>query len=258
MEVSGDVGMLADENAQRLVSIFQEGATLFLVDVKEAVLAANPVKQQQVAFVRFLATARGWTQDVTQPVVAKLEATYPETSVLHRYVVISVLSEAAYAQGITVLNVPPVAEAFNVFLQRVTSSSDVQDVPHFLAAPLAHRRVVFLEAFRNAYHDVARRHLVSQNGAVVLPLLRASRPQSTQPDDRSSVAESVAPGRSRLREAMYVTSAQVSPPADELLGPCKKAQLPAPSIARTDANPADEPDVKAVMLVDSPTAFFDA
>lgn len=181
LAVSGEVGCLAEENAQRLISIFIEAAMSCLGSMRDVVdsklRAGGKIPSQaatQQLYASCLATVRTWSIDTLHDEIAQIEAMYPETQKLHQFVVVSVLSEAVYAEGMTSMHVPPVGETYHVFLKRVASSSDVQRLS-FFELTLCQRRVVFLEAFRNAFHDIARRCATMRPELTVSAAARASR-----------------------------------------------------------------------------------
>lgn len=242
LAVSGDVGILADENAQRLVSIFSEAVTACLQELREMVeirLKGSP--GFQIQYAKGLASIRNFSSEVLQGEIARLEAKYPETRKLHQFVFINTLSEAAYAQTIPSLVVPPMAETYHCFLKRVISSSDVQRGQSFFDAPLFQRRVVFLDAFRNAFHDVARR---CASAAEAAPPMVLPRPQHSDGSRRSQSSEDESkPTRSRLAQAMAFARAPASEP---------EAKAPE---AQEKAEPG-APDDKKVTLLDTP-AFFE-
>ena len=271
LAVTGDVGVLAEENAQRLVSIFAEAATSCLGSLHEVAEArSKPGAVRLQAYARGLASVRNWSLDMLNAEIARLEAQYPETATLHRFVVISMLSEAAYAHAIASLHVPPLAETYHAFLKRVFACSDTQDVARFLDAPLAQRRVVFIDAFRNAYHDVARRSAAGKS--IVLPsqgslpaISRAGtacgseRNGSVCGSDRNgSVCGSVAQQQqqSRLREAVDLMQ-----PADPLRKPTPTPPTsPAGKAGAGDGTAAvagKSQDTKSVLVLDTSPSFFE-
>lgn len=246
--VTGDVGFLADENAQRLVSIYIEEISETLQCLRQAVeahVAGVPAACSRTLFDRGLALLRQCTVDVVSEQAAAMQARYPETEVLHRYVQISLLSEAAYAQAMTTLVLPTVAETYHAFARRIAGHPDVRNGPSFLEQPLSARRVVFLDAFRNAMHDEARRYAGRRVTA------RADRS-----DDRNSVASS-APRQETaggsLQAAMLAARARVATESESEAIRSSRA----PSLDGQAPPPPAPPvlvgsDERAVLLLDTP------
>jgi hypothetical protein len=205
--VSGDVGLLADENAQRLVSIFMEAGMSCLQNLRDVVEKELVSKGKDPSFFQRLyapglASISQWSIDMLQGEVVDIEARYPETTSLHQFVYLSLLSEAAYSQKIPNVVVPSLPETYHAFLKRLVTAWDVQRGQCFFQMPQSQRRVVFLEAFRNAYHDMARRCVgelsrLSTGLAprVLLPSTVASAAQSRS--QNSTVASSVASDEDR-------------------------------------------------------------
>ena len=256
LAVSGDVGVLAEENAQRLVSIFAEDVTLMLLKMTDMIRKDLQTKGGQFAnfdrlYRKLLSSVGEWSSDMLQKEVCDMEAMYPEMKKLHQFVYVNVMSEAAYATCTRNLVVPSIVEVYHVFLKRLTASPDVQRGAHFLELPLSHRRVVFLDAFRNAYHDLARRSCSAQAVVVTtLPQLpqRAASHRTTASFDEmelqtklSSAASSVASEvpKSRLAQAILEAQAAVSP-------------KPAPESTEV---PPPESNSKDVLLLDSSVSF---
>jgi len=202
LAVSGDVGMLAEENAQRLVSIFCEAAMACLGSLREVVAARGGAAAY---YARGLTYMRQWPVDTLNEEVARIEAQYPEAQALHKYVVICALAEASSSQSVANLGIPPLAETYHAFLKRVVASPDVQRVPEFLDSPMLQRRVVFLDAFRNAFHDAARRSLCARRATEGPP---EKRREGSAASAAGGDAASSAPPRSRLGEAVAAASAK--------------------------------------------------
>jgi len=177
LAVSGDVGVLADENAQRLVSIFMEAGMSCLQNLRDVVENGLRSKAKDLSsFSRLyssgLASILNWSSEMLQGEVADMEAQYPETRKLHQFVFVSILSEAAYSNvAVGNFTIPSVPETYHAFLRRIVSSHDVRKGVAFMDSPLFQKRVVFLDCFRNAYHDMARRYASSQADLPVVPSL---------------------------------------------------------------------------------------
>jgi hypothetical protein len=226
--------MLALENAQRLVSIFCEAAMSCLGSLREvAERRGGSEAARQQAYARGLGCIRQWSVEVLHEEVAAMEAQYPEASALHRYVTVAAVSELAdnfaTVPGVVV---PPLAETYHAFLKRVVAAPDVSRLAAFLEAPMAHRRVVFLDAFRNAYHDTARRS-AARRAQPLHPLQQASG--RLDEEDRRSVASAPPLQPSRLQQAVASLGGAAAVP---------KA---------AGATPSE----RDVVLLDPPPAFFD-
>jgi hypothetical protein len=218
LAVSGDVGMLALENAQRLVSIFCEAAMSCLGSLREVAERRGGSEASRLqAYARGLGCIRQWSVEVLHEEVAAMEAQYPEASALHRFVTVAAISELADTLvSVPGVIVPPLAETYHAFLKRVVASSDVTRLAAFLEAPMAHRRVVFLDAFRNAYHDTARRS-ASRRAQPLHPSTLEAAAATTRPcdDDKKSVAS--APPPSRLQQAVASLGGKASSAKDVVL-----------------------------------------
>ena len=226
LAVTGDVGMLAEENAQRLVSIFSEHAMSCLASFRQvAESRGSDAAAVQKNCTRGLASVRQWSVDVLNEEVAAMEALYPETSSLHRFVTVAAISELASLEPVAGVVVPPLTETYHAFLKRLVSSPDLSRLVAFLESPMAHRRVVFLDAFRNAYHDMARRSIDRRQSA--RPLLTEKPPSEEAPFGEDPAPSS----RSSHASLLQRTVASLAAPA----GSCKD---------------------KEVLLLSSP-AFFD-
>jgi len=250
LTVSGDVGFLADENAQRLVSIYTEEVMDTLQCLQEAVdarLRESRGACPRVAFERGLTVMRQCPVEALAEQVSAMQARYPETDVLHRYVLVSLLSEAAYAETMTSLVLPTIAETYHAFARRVAMHPDLKNGPAFLGQPLASRRVVFLDAFRNAMHDQAQRYANRQ--VTARPNLRsggsfgeARSAASRAPGSPGTLQAALQAARSR---ASGSDTRSRSDGADRL-GPVVGAVEPRPDVA------ADDGSSREVLLVDTP------
>ncbi len=160
---SGEVGVLGEENAQRLCSAFSES-------VYECLTSLSNLSSKQdssgSSFLQLycagLACVPQWTHDVLKEEVAGLEARYPEAELLYQYCYLSLLADLGENdrdQGdlsVIISTMSPLSKFYHLFLNRVCASPDVTRGRFFFDQPHAHRRVVFLECFRNALHDVVR------------------------------------------------------------------------------------------------------
>ena len=271
LAVSGDVGVLAEENAQRLISIFMEAGMSCILNLRNVVEKELRSKGKDLAsFQKFynsgLASIGQWSSDMLQVEVSDIEAHYPETCKLHQFVFVSVLSEAVYSNSMANLVIPTVSDTYHAFLKRLVGNSDVQRGLHFLEMPLCHRRVVFLEAFRNAYHDMARKCASAQAEMTV------SQAVAHRTSSLASLSNDAASERRTHRQKMSsgstVTSEETKPTKSRLELAIMEAREATPtgskapsaaSVAPTTSlieNTPEDKDSKDVLLLDSP-AFFD-
>jgi len=266
LAVSGDVGILAEENAQRLVSIFAEDFTLMLLKMTDVVKKDLQAKGGNMAnfdrlYKRLLASIGEWSSDMLQKEVCDMEAMYPEIKKLHQFVFVNVMSEAAYATCMKSLVVPSLVDVYHAFLKRLVTSYDVQRGVQFLELPLSHRRVVFLDAFRNAYHDMARKSCSAQSEIVAAMPAFAQRQHSFRSSVASETSDRAPPQTKPSSAASSLASEAPKPPKSRLAQAILEAQAAAPPTSSASApeepeQPPPEPNSKNVLLLDSP-AFFE-
>jgi hypothetical protein len=136
------------------------------------------------------------------------------------------------------LLLPSVAETYHAFTRRVASHPDVQQTLGFLQQPLAARRVVFLDAFRNAMHDQARRCI----GRQPLRAPEAEPPSASKPG-RLTEAVQAAKARSAASQTSSrgtgSSTGEAAPPEDPTLRAVMLHDTPVPP----GPLPADEPEV---------------
>lgn len=272
LAVTGDVGLLSEENAQRLLSIFAERAMSCLESFRQiAQSRSRDAAQAEKNCARGLASVGQWSVDVLNEEVMGMEAMYPETSSLHRYVYVAVVSELASAHPIGGLVIPPLMECYHAFLKRLVASSDVARLTHFLESPMAHRRVVFLDAFRNAYHDLARRSL-DMSGKTLrtdlskkLPVLPAMREDGLSEEKDSQRAGSACKHRREttssppsrppgiLRQKLEALRAEARKPGVELASHDGSAE----DAIEGDVGGGESGGGRDVVLLSSTPAFFE-
>jgi hypothetical protein len=162
LAVAGETGLLDDEHAQRLCSIFTESGLSSLVHLRD--LSADHASSNLTGGDRFdrlfavgLNTVRSWSPEVIREEVVRLEARYPEIHALFIFVYLSLLEtlEAPMRD----MEVPRVEDAYHGFMCRVAEAPDVVRGRFFFDLPHAHQRVTFVECFRNALHDIVRRRI---------------------------------------------------------------------------------------------------
>ncbi len=160
---SGEVGVLGEENAQRLCSAFSESVFECLISL------SNLSRKQDSSGSSFLqlysaglACVPQWTHDVLKEEVAGLETRYPEAELLYQYCYLSLLADLGENDrgegdlSVIISTMSPLSKFYHLFLNRVCASPDVTRGRFFFDQPHSQRRVIFLECFRNALHDVVR------------------------------------------------------------------------------------------------------
>lgn len=158
---TGEVGVLGEENAQRLCSAFSEMAYECLI-----ALANMSSKHGTPSFLQLyragLACVPQWSHEVLKEEVSGLEARYSESELLYQYCYLSLMADLGEKgagesdlQAI-IQSMPPLSKFYHIFLNRVCASPDVMRGQFFFDQPYAARRAVFIECFRNALHDVVR------------------------------------------------------------------------------------------------------
>ena len=119
----------------------------------------------------------------------------------------------------------------------------------FLELPLSHRRVVFLDAFRNAYHDLAGRSCSAQSVVVTaLPQF----PQRTASHRTPAGSEGM---ELQTKLSSVASSATSEAPKSRLAQAILEAQATTPTKTPAEAAPPAEPNSKNVLLLDSPIFF---
>jgi len=196
---SGEVGLLGEEAAQRLLSIFVEAAMSCLGQIRSMSMQHGDGKFNAL-FQVGLDLVQRWEADVVQEEVIRVVTIYPEVPALHSYAFLWLLDRLCGDCDIKTLEVPPLSDVYAGFMKRVAAHRDVRQGRSFLAGPELHRRTVFVEAFRGCYHDVLQRRK-SQRGASrphISPLGRAEL--SISPDEAASQV-GVAGATARVLEA---------------------------------------------------------
>lgn len=255
--VAGEAGLLAEENAQRLLSIFMEAGMSCLVQLHKVVETQLKEKNRDDAlFVKYyrsgLSSIAQWPSTMVRGEIADIEAHYPELQKLHQFVFISVMSDAAYASAMENFTVPPVFDAYHGFLKRLVGETDVQRGGSFLDLPLIYRKVVFVQAFRNAYHDLAQKHYIAPPASLEWPSQK-----------RAPLAPLVSPGLRSESARGGGSSAASQPDEDAGSGkPSRRSRLQdAIALAATvgkelSAPPALKNGEKSVLLLNSPATLL--
>jgi hypothetical protein len=168
------------------------------------------------------------------------------------------------------LMIPSVSETYHSFLKRLVGNSDVQRGVHFLEMPLCHRRVVFLDAFRNAYHDMARKCASAQAESMASQavstrtasaaaasegLCQDRRPRQKAGSASTATSEESKPTKSRLQLAILEARETTTPVAPKTAASSSETRLPAVVEKTPSRAPEAEKDSKDVLLLDSPSFF---
>ena len=166
---SGEVGLLGEEAAQRLLSVFSETGSGCLRQIHGLCAAHSESKRGALLNVG-LDLVLKWDAEVVHEETVRLETAYPEVPTLHSYAYLWLLDRLCTDRDLGSLSVPPVNEAYAGFMKRLVSHADVRAGQRFLEGPELHRRTVYVECFRGAYHDLLqRRGLWSARTASVPP-----------------------------------------------------------------------------------------
>lgn len=152
--VQGDVGILAEEAGQRLLSIFTEAAMQCLISLRTMANQHAVIKFDKL-FAAGIACIGTWNCDVIREEISKINAAYPETDDLYKYCYLNVLSALFPASN--EYYVPPVDDFFHTFMKRLIETDDLKKGSFFFTLPYAQKRFLFVDCFRNALHDTIRR-----------------------------------------------------------------------------------------------------
>lgn len=245
----GEVGLMADENAQRLCSIFAESAISCLRQLHEMSSEHGTIKAQHLYIVG-LQTISTWNTDILREEVLRLELAYPELRRLHSYVYLSLVEMLGVAAS-HAFHTPQVEDTYHAFMKRVASAPDVTKGSWFFDVPQAHRRCTFVESLRNAVHDMLRRHsspdipVLPEGGGKNRPMLEPSGSEAMEavPSITAQIPAGASEKESSLVRAMRCARGVCEPPA--------------PSAARSDASdivPSNIADERSIPV--SSSAFF--
>lgn len=195
---SGDVGVLLDESPQRLLSILIESAMGSLDALNTLACHHAPAKFSRLyaAGIKSIGT---WNSEVIREEVSKLTSKYPECADLFKYSYLRLLS--FLRPDLTQFHVPTFDEFYHSYMRRVSEADDVGRGKVFFELPFAHKRVVFVECFRNSLHDTARRHSLrsplenrqefADRKQRVVDLTRRSSTESCEAADKASERSSL-------------------------------------------------------------------
>ena len=159
---TGEVGLLAEEGVQRLLAIFSEFAMSCLRQIHRMSQQHGDVKCAALYRVG-LDLVQRWDPEVTQEETTRIEATYPETQALHSYACLWLMDNLCSDEDLSrALPAPTLSSTFALFMKRMAIHEDVKQGFTFMEAPELHRRAVFVDAFRGAYHDALQQSSVLQ------------------------------------------------------------------------------------------------
>ena len=153
---SGEVGLLGEEAAQRLLAIFAEAGAACLRQI-HALCAAHADSKYEALLSVGLDLVLKWDADVVHEEAVRLETAYPEVPTLHSYVHLWLLDRLCSDVELGSLSVPPVNEAYAGFMKRLVAHADVRAGVRFTESPELYRRTVYVDCFRGAYHDLLQR-----------------------------------------------------------------------------------------------------
>ena len=211
----GEVGLLGEEGAQRLLSVFSEFASLCLRQIHDMSCAHGQDKFQALYKVGLDLVAR-WDGDVLHEETVRMETSYPEVSALHSFVYLWLLDQCFPARDLITLAVPPLPEAYAIFMRRVAQHADVAKGRVFMDNPEVFRRTVFIDAFRGAYHDLVQRRVRAARAATPGLVVRfvpsdAAFDAAVAPEDAASEVAARLVAREQLSNSFAVQGPE--PPA---------------------------------------------
>ena len=149
---AGEVGLLDEEAAQRLVAIFSEAAHKCLQHIAELSEQHGSGKFDAL-FCVGLDLVKRWEADVLAEEVGRLEFAYPELQELHSYCCLWLVDHLLAGALVPATAWPVLTQCYASFMRRVAMHPEVRRGSTFLAAPQLQRRAIYVEAFRGAYHD---------------------------------------------------------------------------------------------------------
>ena len=154
--IAGEVGLLAEEGCQRLLSVFADTALACLQQISD-MTKGHPPQKFEMLYGLGLDLVATWDREVILEEASRMEGMYPEVSALHCFSYLWLLDRLFSDRDLKGLSgVPPLPEAFAGFMRRVARHHDVRRGRYFLECSCTQRRAVFGEAFRGAYHDLVQ------------------------------------------------------------------------------------------------------
>ena len=185
----GEVGLFADEVAQRLCSVFGEAAHGCLDTLKKLSSGRGGPEKFLGLYQAGLATVPQWTVDIIQDEVARMEAKYSESQLLLHYVYVLLINLVDPTNVAAPSYIPSLVEVYHLFLKKVCANPDVQLGSRFLDQSFACKRAIFLECLRMALHDLVRQHYRFSPAPARRPILEAADDATTAPP-AAALAES--------------------------------------------------------------------
>ena len=186
---SGEVGILGEEAAQRLLSVFAEAATCCLSQLRTLALQHGSDKHDTL-FEVGLNLVLKWDADIANEETSRMELVYPELSSLHTYVFLWLLDKFCSNEDLHQPSIPGVGEIYGAFMKRVAGHRDVRKGEIFLerSGELS-RRSVYVDAFRCVYHDAMRRSIrwsTQQRNEQPISVPRRPREHHVVPEEAAS------------------------------------------------------------------------
>ena len=182
------MGVLGEEAAQRLLSIFAEAATCCLVQLKELALQ-HGIGKHDALFEVGLNLVLKWDVDIATEETSRMELAYPEISSLHAYVFLWLLDILCSNKNLHTPAIPVIGEIYAAFMKRVADHRDVRKGVRFLETHELVRRSVYVDAFRWVYHDVVQtaiRRRVQYSAEYPAHLVRSPRETHVLPQEAAS------------------------------------------------------------------------
>ena len=165
---TGEVGLLGEEIPQRLLSIFIESASACLRQIYNMSMQHGSSKAFALYKVGLNVVAH-WDNDVVLEETVRIETMYPEVMALHSYSYLWLLDTLFSDKEISNLAVPSLPDFYLIFIRRIVQHGEVSSNIEFLKTPIALQRCVYIDAFRNAYHDLIQKSARQARCQILLP-----------------------------------------------------------------------------------------
>lgn len=208
--VTGEVGLLADEHAQRLLSIFAEFALSCVTQLYDISKTHGSTSLERFFHVG-LGTIQSWNSEVLREEVVRMESRYPEIQTLHDYVYLSFVADTNV--DVSSIPVPCLTKTYHAFMRKIAEHPDIRRPEMFLSLPQALRRSAYVECFRASFHECLRDSGVT---------LMSRRPQQHQASHQASMQAPI----------QAPASAAPSPPQD---APKPQAKLDENAVERASS-----------------------
>ena len=153
---SGEVGLLGEEIPQRLLSILIESATACLNQIHTMSMQHGMVKAANLYKVGLNVVAH-WDNDVILEEIVRIETLYPEVMALHSYSYLWLLDTLFSDKEISNIAVPALPDLYSIFIRRVVQQREVVSDVNYIKTPISFQRLMFVDAFRNSYHDLIQK-----------------------------------------------------------------------------------------------------